>query len=72
MLSNLFFGYLPLKWKRLARVLSFVLFPVLVLILASLDVINIEDEDEIFVSCIVLLISILLISFVLKPFVVKD
>ena len=62
-----FFGYLPLKWKRLSRVLSFVLFPVFIVIWVEFI-----DYDTTFVAFILWIILIPLISYVLKPFVVKD
>ena len=62
-----FFGYLPLKWKRLSRVLSFVLFPVFIAIWAEFI-----DDDTTPVAFILWIILIPLISYVLKPFVVKD
>ena len=66
-LRTTFFGYLDKKWKRLARVLSFVLLPVFIAIWAEFI-----DDDTIPVAFILWIILILLISYTLKPFVVKD
>mgnify|MGYP001268461175 CR=1 FL=1 len=66
MLNTFFFGYLPLKWKRLARVLSFLTFPIT-------EIINQELNTGIggFGLAVHPLI-IAIISYTIKPFVVKD
>jgi len=61
MLNTFFFGYLPLKWKRLARVLSVSALFVFVAITGEID-----NPAMILVPII-----IVLVSFCLKPFVVK-
>jgi len=77
MLNNFFFGYLPLKWKRLVRVLSVlhILFfpPLLVIWLDGAIGIGSSEEDAfliIFYVSVPILIG--LISWVLEPFIVKD
>ena len=72
MLNTFFFGYLPLKWKRLSRVLSFVLFPIAVIILESIDVLNPEYEEELAIFVCIWLVVVQIISYTIKPFVVKD
>ena len=67
-LHTTFFGYLDKKWKRLARVLSWVFYFISVFI--SLNVLR--DEDNIIIVIIVYPILITIISYTLKPFVVKD
>ena len=68
LLNTFFFGYLPLKWKRLARVLSILLY--------FLAVFTVFDNTYIGVYNIILFfgtpIFIMLLSWVLKPFIVKD
>ncbi len=63
MLNTFFFGYLPLKWKRLARVLSIILFPITISVFIELDF------DGLGLIVHILLVPI--ISYTLKPFVVK-
>ena len=65
MLNTLFFGYLPLKWKRLARVLSFLTFAITEIILQELTT---AEGLGIFVHPLIIAI----ISYTIKPFVVKD
>ena len=72
MLNTFFFDYLPLKWKRLSRVLSFVLFPIAVIILESIDVLNPEYEEELAIFVCIWLVAVQIISYTIKPFVVKD
>ena len=69
MLNNLFFGYMPLKWKRLARVLSIILLPVSVLLGFEISE---YDEYAIIIGCIIHIILVPIISYTIKPFVVKD
>ena len=66
MLNTFFFGYLPLKWKRLARVLSFLTAAITEFILLELTAgmggLGIFVHPPI----------IAIISYTIKPFVVKD
>ena len=72
MLKNLFFGYMPLKWKRLARVLSIILFlPSNYLLFVNFPVIE-DGAYDIILWAIVHILLIPVISYTLKPFVVKD
>ena len=57
MLNTFFFGYLPLKWKRLARVLSIVI-----------TIAGIVIFDTVFLIPIII---VAIISYTLKPFIVK-
>ena len=64
-----FFGYLNLKWRRLARVLSFVF---LFVILALGDPWALYDEGGGFVVIPAYFFIICLISWVMKPFIIKE
>ena len=75
MLNTLFFGYLTLKWKRLARVLSILLYA----IIFTLPFIYKSELDDMpiggaigFAILIGTPVLIMLVSWVLKPFIVKD
>jgi len=68
MLHNFFFGYLPLKWKRLARVLSIILLPVTNFLLFPLD----GNEDDIIFWAVVHILLIPVVSYTINPFVVKE
>ncbi len=68
-----FFGYLPLKWKRLARVLSFAGIILLPVVFIALDIPNSYEEDaSVFLGFITSIILVPVVSYTLKPFVVKD
>tara|TARA_B110001450_G_C17625449_1_gene482938 strand:+ start:437 stop:964 length:528 start_codon:yes stop_codon:yes gene_type:complete len=73
-LYTFFFGYFSLKWRRLIRVLILVT----LIILPPLIIINPSKEisDSAIFACLiftlVLLIPVILISWVVKPFVVKE
>ena len=70
MLKNLFFGYMPLKWKRLARVLSIILFlPSNYLLF---DPYSTDPQFDIMFWAIAYILLIPVVSYTLKPFVVKD
>lgn len=77
MFENYFFGYMPLKWRRLSRVLS-ILFgvPSIFVFFISLYLIIINEQDsevEIgFIVSVLVLIIIPLISYVAQPFFDKD
>jgi len=77
MSNTFFFGYLQLKWKRLARALSVLLMlilPIVAIIFA--DVIGNPNEVQAFIIwlfslfCMTLLVGV--ISWVVEAFVVKD
>tara|TARA_B100001057_G_scaffold386788_1_gene393813 strand:+ start:978 stop:1190 length:213 start_codon:yes stop_codon:yes gene_type:complete len=63
MLNTFFFGYLSPKWKRLARVLSILFSPLLLLIG---DQINAGEGVYIGATIHIVLVSI--VSYTLKPF----
>ena len=65
-LHTTFFGYLPKRWKRLARVLSFVFFPIIFFLWYEID-----RGSSGFVF-IIYPILIILISYTLKPFLIRD
>ena len=68
MLNTFFFGYLPLKWKRLARVLSFVVIILFPFVFMALD----NDDASSIVGFITAIIIVPITSYTLKPFVVKE
>ena len=77
MLNTFFFGYLPMKWKRLTRVLSvfFILFfPTIFVFWLDLTI-DLRTQDKEAYTLALYPFSIVLIgliSWVLQPFVVKD
>jgi len=76
MLNTFFFGYLSLKWRRLVRTL--ILIPFTYLFYLSLYFYikrggDIGGEAGSFISfTLILLVSTITISYILKPFVVKE
>jgi len=74
MLNNFFFGYLPLKWKRLARVLSIILLPVTGIISWSISDFRYEfyTNELVYIGVGFHIILVLIISYTIKPFVVKE
>ena len=75
-MNTFFFGYLTLKWKRLARVLSilFILFYPFIF-MSWLNEIHMPESEAValfWMSAVVIIILIGLISYVLKPFILKD
>ncbi|MEC9108239.1 MAG: hypothetical protein VX472_01620 [Bacteroidota bacterium] len=71
MLNTFFFGYLPLKWKRLARVLSIILFLPSNYLLFAYASTGKGDEFDIIFWEIDYILLIPVINYTLKPFVVK-
>ena len=70
MLNTLFFGYLYPKWKRLVRVLSVILLPILFYIFDEFKFLGFQDDF--FMEFIIgYVVFVLIISYTLKPFVVK-
>ena len=81
MLNTFFFGYLSLKWKRLFRTL--ILIPYLIHIILSFDEaktwsnvngVYLEGFNIAYFILLILIpiVSIALISWVIKPFIVKE
>ena len=71
MLNNLFCGYLSPIWKRLARVLSVILLPILFYIFDEFKFLGFQDDF--FMEFIIgYIVFVLIISYTLKPFVVKE
>ena len=66
-LHTTFFGYLDKKWKRLARVLSWVFY--LISVFISLNIFRDGEPVAVIIGYPIL---ITLISYTLKPFIVKD
>ena len=67
MLNTFFFGYLSKRWKRLARVLTLVFYPISVIIGDEID-----QYDGLILASIIYPILIILISYTLKPFLIRD
>ena len=71
MLNTFFFGYLPLKWRRLTRVL--IILGYLVWIFMLLQGVEQNGIDLFIISMFLMpVIPVGLISWVVKPFIVKD
>jgi hypothetical protein len=74
LLDTFFFGYLPLKWRRLLRIISVLYF--LVLLLIVLEMYSASSVREYLISLLIssfwIIPSIILVSWALKPFVTKD
>jgi len=71
MLSNLFFGYMPLKWKRLARVLSIILLPVTNFLFFT-TITPLGNENDVLFWALVHIILVTIVSYTLKPFWVNE
>ena len=72
MLNTFFFGYLSPKWKRLARVLSFVLIILLPIVFTALEIPSYHEEESNLLGFITAIIIVPITSYTLKPFVVKE
>ena len=77
MLNTFFFGYLALKWKRLARVISigFLLTVPLWIFVETVDEWRMNDFEAfswLFFLPTFFALLIGVVSWVLKPFIVKD
>ncbi len=76
MMNTFFFGYLPLKWKRLLRVLSFLFVLILIFIYNEMNLkwgkIGSDDYHYFFAPFFFSVAVILLISWIVKPFVTKE
>ena len=74
MMNTFFFGYLPLKWRLLLRIISVLYF--LVLLLIVLEMYSASSVREYLISLLIssfwIIPSIILVSWVLKPFVKKS
>ena len=71
MLNTFFLGYLSPKWERLARFLSVVLLPILFYIFDEFKFLGFQDDF--FMDFIIgYIVFVLIISYTLKPFVVKE
>ena len=77
MLNTFFFGYLSLKWKRLFRTLILIAYFFWIILSfqwTTINVVYIEGFNIAFFILLLLIpiVSIALISWVVKPFVVKE
>jgi len=76
LLYTLFFGYLELKWRRLVRtlLLSYIILATLFLgdLLKWIEGDLWENYDDILHITFTLIILTPLVSYILKPFVVKE
>ena len=70
MLNNFFFGYLPLKWKRLARVLSFLTSTLMGMLFVALY--YFYEEENFIIGLGAHIVLVIIISYTIKPFVVKE
>ena len=77
MLNTFFFGYLSLKWRRLVRTL--ILFFLVLVIIGIIDKLfsyfewgNTADLILLLNTALIIIVSTITISYVLKPFVVKE
>lgn len=72
MLNTFFFGYLSLKWKRLVRTL--ILIPIIIGIIGFtyFKVKGLTRSVEWISWTLIIIVSTIIISYVLKPFVVKE
>ena len=66
-MNTFFFGYLSLKWRRLIRTISIFLF-----LLSSFIGLLLEFDDGFGILPISIFFLTPLISYVIKPFIVKD
>ena len=75
LLNTLFFGYLPLKWRRLIRTIFTMAYLTLVVCIYIDGIGGIEINEfnfsYFYLIVFIPIISIALISWVVKPFVVK-
>ena len=74
LLYTFFFGYLELKWRRLVRtlILAYVV-PSTILCLWFLTYSRINGNEQLpFLITFILIILTPLVSYILKPFVVKE
>ena len=67
-LNTFFFGYLSKRWKRLARVLTWVFYPISIIIGVEVS----DGEGGSIFAIIIYPILIILISYTLKPFLIRD
>ena len=73
LLYTFFFGYLELKWRRLVRTLLLAyIIPVTILFLGDLASLWHWEELEPLLSVLILTFLTPLVSYILKPFVVKE
>ena len=75
----LFFEYQALKWRRLVRILLLFFYSTFVFILTPIILLNVAnrgwikgEEKEMFLLALIFLVFISIISYILKPFVVKE
>lgn len=77
MMNTFFFGYLSLKWRRLIRILI-VIYPIFHILIKDISVLEFFGDDcgNCFLSGLLpgysYLLLIPLLSWVVKPFIVKD
>ncbi|MBT5233117.1 MAG: hypothetical protein HOM09_04570 [Flavobacteriaceae bacterium] len=74
-MDTFFFGYLPLKWKRLARVLSFLLYVVLSILAFEGEFQSFKFGSLNYMNVIVIFgtpFFVFILSWIVKPFVVKE
>ena len=77
MLNTFFFGYLSLKWRRLVRTLILFPFTIGIIVNSSNLYFYIKNgsgsKTEEWISfTLIVIVSTITISYILKPFVVKE
>jgi len=70
-MNTFFFGYLSLKWKRLVRVLCIVFSLIFIYVNHFDNLISGATVENNIIGIILIITSITLLSYVIKPFVVK-
>tara|TARA_B100001029_G_scaffold132594_1_gene111471 strand:+ start:239 stop:475 length:237 start_codon:yes stop_codon:yes gene_type:complete len=73
LLNTFFFGYLPLRWRRVSRVFSFFFIIIVMVVTGSQDYRTTSHQDEAITTLLILAILFsCLVSWLIKPFVVKN
>ena len=72
-LNTVFFGYLPLRWRRVSRVFALLIIIIVMVVTGSQEYRTYADMDvAIFSSLILAILFACLVSWLIKPFVVKN
>ena len=67
-MNTFFFGYLSPKWKRLARVLSFLFLPLFPLLIEEKTAVAMP----LITGIIIHIVLVAIVSYTLKPFINKN
>ena len=71
MLNTFFFGYLKLKWRRLALVLSILFTPLTIFVFVAFDLSGMGEDESFSIGAVAHLSLVIIVSYTLKPFIVK-